>query len=65
MNFADNFLDHLKAGLIDWLTGSLPGIYIPKAFSLLEIAKFVFSVLGLTWANIRPEAGEGRRRDRP
>jgi hypothetical protein len=53
LNFADNFLEHLKAGLIDWLTGSLPGIYIPKAFSLVEIAKFVFSVLGLTWANIR------------
>jgi len=53
LNFADNFLTHLKAGLIDWLTGSLPGIYIPKAFSLMEIAKFAFSVLGLTWENIR------------
>jgi hypothetical protein len=53
MNFAGNFVDHLKAGLIDWLTGSLPGIYIPKAFSLGEIAKFAFSVLGLSWANIR------------
>lgn len=53
LNFADNFLAHLKAGLIDWLTGSLPGIYIPKAFSLTEVAKFAFSVLGLTWANIR------------
>ena len=52
-NFGEHFLDHLKAGLIDWLTGALPGIYIPKAFSLVEIAKFVFSVLGLTWANIR------------
>lgn len=52
-NFADNFLGHLKAGLLDWLTGSLPGVYIPKAFSLTEIAKFAFSVLGLTWANIR------------
>jgi hypothetical protein len=52
-NFASNFGTHLKAGLIDWLTGSLPGIYIPKGFSLTEIAKFVFSVLGLTWANIR------------
>lgn len=52
-NFAEHFLDHLKAGLFDWLTGSLPGIYIPKAFSLVEIAKFVFSVLGLTWENIR------------
>jgi hypothetical protein len=53
LNFAEHFLDHLKAGLIDWLTGSLPGIYIPKAFTLPEIGKFVFSVLGLSWANIR------------
>lgn len=53
INFGANFAGHLKAGLIDWLTGSLPGIYIPKAFSLGEIAKFAFSVLGLTWANIR------------
>jgi hypothetical protein len=52
-NFATNFGTHLKAGLIDWLTGSLPGIYIPKAFSLSEIIKFVFSVLGLSWANVR------------
>lgn len=52
-NFADHFLEHLKSGLIGWLTGALPGIYIPKAFSLLEIAKFALSVLGLTWANIR------------
>ncbi len=33
-NFADNFVSHLKAGLIDWLTGSLEGVYIPKALSL-------------------------------
>ena len=53
MNFADRFGTHLKAGLIDWLTGSLPGIYIPKAFNLGELVKFVFSALGLTWANVR------------
>jgi hypothetical protein len=52
-NFASNFLTHLKNGLLDWLTGSLPGIAIPKAFTLGEIVKFVFSVLGLSWANIR------------
>jgi len=52
-NFADHFFQHLQAGLIDWLTGSLPGIYIPKALSLVEIVKFALSVLGLTWANIR------------
>lgn len=52
-NFKEHFVDHLKAGLFDWLLGALPGIYIPKSFALLEIAKFVFSVLGLTWGNIR------------
>ena len=53
MNFADNFGGHLKAGLIDWLTGSLPGVYIPKSFSLPEIVKFALSVLGISWANVR------------
>lgn len=53
LNFGSRFLTHLKSGLIGWLTGSLPGIYIPKAFSMPEIAKFAFSVLGLSWANIR------------
>ncbi len=51
--FAGNFLRHLQAGLIAWLTGSLPGIYIPRGFNLPEILKFVLSVLGLSWANIR------------
>jgi hypothetical protein len=52
-NFADNFGGHLKAGLIDWLTGSLSGVYIPKALSLPELGKFAMSVLGITWAQIR------------
>jgi hypothetical protein len=52
-NFASNFGEHLKAGLIDWLTGSLPGVYIPKGFTLSEIVKFVLSVLGISWANVR------------
>ena len=52
-NFADHFGTHLKAGLIDWLTGSLPGVYIPKGFTLVEIVKFALSMLGISWANIR------------
>jgi len=52
-NFASNIVDHLKAGLIDWLTGSLPGVYIPKAFSLPEFGKLAISVLGISWAQIR------------
>ncbi len=53
LNFAANFLEHLRSGLIEWLTGSLPGVYIPKAFTLGEIVKFVFSVLGISWQNVR------------
>lgn len=53
--FASNFLTHLRASLIGWLTGAMSGanIYIPQAFSLQEIVKFILSVLGLTWQNIR------------
>src|SRR5262249_37247061 len=53
LNFAANFGGHLKAGLIDWLTGSLSGVYIPKALTLPEMGKFALSVLGITWAQIR------------
>ena len=42
MNFAGNFLTHLKKGLIDWLTGSLQGIYIPKALTLIEFGKMAY-----------------------
>jgi Domain of unknown function (DUF4157) len=52
-NFANNIGAHLKAAFLDWLTGSLPGVYIPKSFALMEILKLALSVLGLTWANIR------------
>jgi hypothetical protein len=53
--FASGFLGHLRRSLIGWLTGSLSGagIYIPQAFDLREIIKFVLSVLGVTWQNIR------------
>ncbi|HEX3527305.1 MAG TPA: DUF4157 domain-containing protein [Thermoanaerobaculia bacterium] len=53
--FAANFLTHLRASLIGWLTGAMSGanVYIPQGFNLREILKFVLSVLGLTWQNIR------------
>ncbi len=53
--FMTNFLAHLRASLIGWLTGAMSGanVYIPQAFSLVEIVKFALSVLGLTWQNIR------------
>ncbi len=54
--FAGNFLTHLKASLIGWLTGAMggAGVYIPQGFSLSELLKFVLSVLGLTWGHLRP-----------
>ena len=53
--FGTNFLTHLRASLIGWLTGAMSGanIYIPQGFNFQEIVKFVLSVLGLTWQNIR------------
>jgi len=53
--FASNFLGHLKDSLIGWITGSMAGtgVYIPQGFNLREIVKFVLSVMGLTWQNIR------------
>ncbi|MFL9977615.1 eCIS core domain-containing protein [Paraburkholderia graminis] len=51
--FADNIGAHLKKALIEWLTGSLPGVYIPQKLEIREILKFMLSVLGLTWTNIR------------
>jgi hypothetical protein len=53
--FAKNIVVHLQNALIRWITGPLgeAGVYIPRAFTLLEIVKLVLSVLGLTWQNIR------------
>jgi len=53
VSFGSNITTHLKAGLIDWLTGAMPSVYIPKSFTLGEIVKFVFSVLGISWQNVR------------
>ena len=53
LQFADNIGAHLKASLVEWLTGTLTGVYLPKSFELKEIAMFVLSALGLTWQNIR------------
>src|SRR5580765_1506314 len=52
-NFANNIGTHLKKAFLEWLTGSLPGIYIPKALTLKEFALLALSVLGITWTNIR------------
>jgi len=49
-NFVANIWDHLKAGLMTWLFGSLAraGITMPSDFSLKSIFGLVMQVLGLT-----------------
>ncbi len=57
--FAGNFLKHLKAGIIGWLTGSLGGdITIPKTFDLLGILDLVRQLLGLTWDWLKKRAAK-------
>ena len=53
--FGRNFLRHLRTSLVSWLTGAMSGanLYIPQAFNPREILKFVLSVMGITWQNIR------------
>lgn len=58
--FKENIGKILKEVLIDWLTGTLAGagVYIPVSFDFVEILKFILSVLGLTWENIRAKLVE-------
>ncbi len=58
--FKENFLSILREVLLDWLTGTLSGagIYIPQSFDFFEILKFILSILGLTWENIRAKLVE-------
>ncbi|MCD6028616.1 MAG: hypothetical protein K0S78_790 [Thermomicrobiales bacterium] len=56
--FADNFLTHLQAGLIGWLTGALGsgGIVIPERFDLMGVLDLARQILGLTWERLRAKA---------
>lgn len=56
--FADRFGDHLKKGVIDWLTGTLggAGITLPATFDLMGVLDIARQVLGLTWDRIRAKA---------
>ena len=54
-NFASNILQHLKKGLISWLTGALAGagFQIPEKFDLQGIFTLLAQVLGLGYEMIR------------
>jgi hypothetical protein len=53
--FVENILEHLKAGLIGWLFGTLAsaGIEVPTEFSLKAVFGLVMQILGLTKDHIR------------
>ena len=53
--FIGNIWQHLKAGFMAWLFGSLAGtgIAIPNDFSLGSLLMLVLSILGLTYDRLR------------
>jgi hypothetical protein len=51
--FKDNIVEHLKNGLVQWLFGEIPGLTLPKKFTITEIIGMVLQVLGITYANFR------------
>ncbi len=56
--FADRFGNHLKAGVIGWLTGTLgsAGITLPQTFDLMGVLDLARQILGLTWERLRAKA---------
>ena len=55
LKFKDNFLAHLRKGLLSWLFGALAegGVELPETFDVKGVIKLLASLFGLTWKNIR------------
>jgi phage-related protein len=56
--FKENIVEHLKAGIMGWLFGTIAdaGITLPADFSLKSIFGLVLQVLGITPQSIRAKA---------
>jgi hypothetical protein len=54
--FADNFLGHLRRGIIGWLTGALGDITLPTEWNIWGVLDLARQVLGLTWDFLRERA---------
>jgi hypothetical protein len=54
-NFVGNIWEHLKKGLLGWLTGTMAkaGIQMPESFDLKGIFTLVMQVLGLAYNSIK------------
>jgi hypothetical protein len=59
-NFADNFMEHLKKGFVEWLTGQAgdTGITMPATLDVAGVLDIVLQVLGLTRESLREKAVE-------
>jgi len=55
-SFADNFLTHLREGIIAWLTDALGDIEMPERWDLPGVLSIVTQVLGVTWDWVRDRA---------
>lgn len=54
--FADHFGEHLRRGIIGWLTGALGDIQIPSEWNLWTVLDLARQILGLTWDFVRERA---------
>ncbi len=54
--FADHFGDHLRRGVIGWLTGALGNIEIPDEWTIWTVLDLARQILGLTWDFLRERA---------
>ncbi|MDV7144024.1 DUF4157 domain-containing protein [Tropicimonas sp. TH_r6] len=54
-NFADNFVQHFKTGVISWLTGTLSAVPItlPTKWDIKGFFSLMAQILGLTYENIK------------
>jgi hypothetical protein len=52
-NFGANFLKHLKDALFEWLTGSLEGVKVPRAWTFQAIIGLALEIIGVSYANLR------------
>ena len=51
--FRDNFLEHLKNGVITWLTGAIGEFTFPKNFDVLGVLDLARQVMGLNLETLR------------
>jgi hypothetical protein len=56
--FGDNFLTHLRDGIVQWLFGTFAeaGITLPQRFDIAGVFDLVCQVLGLTYPRLRQKA---------